>query len=47
MASAPVSDPLLILREYRQLAPWSLRDLAMVRERYFTPAVARALVRVS
>jgi len=30
MASAPVSDPLLILREYRQLAPWSLRDLAMV-----------------
>ncbi len=30
MASAPLSDPLLILREYRQLAPWSLRDLAMV-----------------
>jgi hypothetical protein len=29
-ASAPLSDPLLILREYRQLAPWSLRDLAMV-----------------
>src|SRR6185369_9450968 len=29
-ASAPVSDPLMVLREYRQLAPWSLRDLAMV-----------------
>ncbi|MBI4499566.1 MAG: MerR family transcriptional regulator [Gemmatimonadetes bacterium] len=23
-------DPLLVLREYRQLAPWSLRDLSMV-----------------
>jgi DNA-binding transcriptional MerR regulator len=30
IASAAVSDPLLVLREYRQLAPWSLRDLAMV-----------------
>jgi DNA-binding transcriptional MerR regulator len=29
-ASAPLSDPLLVLREYRQLAPWSLRDLSMV-----------------
>ena len=29
-ASAPVIDPLVDLREYRQLAPWSLRDLAMV-----------------
>ena len=26
----PSSDPLLILREYRQLAPWNLRDLASV-----------------
>ncbi|MSR06343.1 MAG: MerR family transcriptional regulator [Gemmatimonadetes bacterium] len=25
-----LSDPLLVLREYRQLAPWSLRDLAAV-----------------
>jgi len=25
-----VSDPLLVLREYRQLAPWNLRDLATV-----------------
>jgi DNA-binding transcriptional MerR regulator len=29
MAGA-VSDPLLVLREYRQLAPWNLRDLATV-----------------
>jgi len=29
-ASAALPDPLLVLREYRQLAPWSLRDLAMV-----------------
>jgi len=25
-----VTDPLLVLREYRQLAPWNLRDLAAV-----------------
>ncbi|MBI4420596.1 MAG: MerR family transcriptional regulator [Gemmatimonadetes bacterium] len=30
MASAPLTDPLITLREYRQLAPWSLRDLATV-----------------
>ncbi len=24
----PATDPLLVFREYRQLAPWSLRDLA-------------------
>jgi len=28
--TAPVADPLGVLREYRQLAPWSLRDLATV-----------------
>ena len=27
---SPVANPLLVLREYLQLAPWSLRDLAMV-----------------
>lgn len=27
-ASVPVTDPLTILREYRPLAPWGLRDLA-------------------
>jgi DNA-binding transcriptional MerR regulator len=26
----PLADPLLVLREYRQLAPWNLRDLAAV-----------------
>ncbi len=30
MSSVPASDPLLVIREYRQLAPWSLRDLATV-----------------
>ena len=30
MSSTPASDPLLVLREYRQLAPWGLRDLATV-----------------
>jgi DNA-binding transcriptional MerR regulator len=30
MSTAAVSDPLLAIREYRQLAPWSLRDLATV-----------------
>jgi DNA-binding transcriptional MerR regulator len=29
-ASASLPDPLLVLREYRQLAPWGLRDLCMV-----------------
>ena len=28
VSSAAANDPLLVLREYRQLAPWSLRDLA-------------------
>jgi DNA-binding transcriptional MerR regulator len=28
LSGTTVSDPLLVLREYRQLAPWSLRDLA-------------------
>jgi DNA-binding transcriptional MerR regulator len=28
LSGTAVSDPLLVLREYRQLAPWSLRDLA-------------------
>jgi DNA-binding transcriptional MerR regulator len=28
VSGTAVSDPLLVLREYRQLAPWSLRDLA-------------------
>jgi DNA-binding transcriptional MerR regulator len=28
MSSPAANDPLLVLREYRQLAPWSLRDLA-------------------
>lgn len=28
MSSTTTGDPLLLLREYRQLAPWSLRDLA-------------------
>lgn len=28
MSSAAASDPLLVIREYRQLAPWGLRDLA-------------------
>lgn len=30
MSTAAASDPLLVIREYRQLAPWSLRDLATV-----------------
>jgi DNA-binding transcriptional MerR regulator len=30
MSPAAVTDPLLVIREYRQLAPWSLRDLATV-----------------
>src|SRR5574341_1293991 len=30
MSPVPASDPLLVLREYRQLAPWGLRDLATV-----------------
>ncbi len=30
MSTSPASDPLLVLREYRLLAPWSLRDLATV-----------------
>lgn len=30
MVPTPASDPLLVLRDYQQLAPWSLRDLAMV-----------------
>jgi len=28
MKSAPMSDPLLALREYAKLAPWNIRDLA-------------------
>jgi DNA-binding transcriptional MerR regulator len=28
LSGTTTNDPLLILREYRQLAPWSLRDLA-------------------
>lgn len=28
MPTTPASDPLLVLRDYQQLAPWSLRDLA-------------------
>jgi len=30
MSAVAGSDPLLVLREYRQLAPWGLRDLATV-----------------
>ncbi len=30
MSSVAATDPLLVIREYRQLAPWSLRDLATV-----------------
>lgn len=30
MSAVPASDPLLVLREYGQLAPWGLRDLATV-----------------
>jgi DNA-binding transcriptional MerR regulator len=30
MTGMPASDPLLVIREYRQLAPWNLRDLATV-----------------
>lgn len=30
MSSLPANDPLLVIREYRQLAPWGLRDLATV-----------------
>ena len=30
MSGTTTGDPLLVLREYRQLAPWSLRDLAML-----------------
>ena len=30
MSTAAATDPLLAIREYRQLAPWSLRDLATV-----------------
>ncbi len=30
LPSAPAADPLATLREYRALAPWSLRDLAAV-----------------
>ena len=29
-AMPPAADPLTVLREYRTLAPWSLRDLAAV-----------------
>jgi hypothetical protein len=29
-AVPPAADPLAVLREYRTLAPWSLRDLAAV-----------------
>ena len=28
LTSAPATDPLATLREYRALAPWGLRDLS-------------------
>ncbi len=29
-AAPPHADPLYVLREYRNLAPWNLRDLSVV-----------------